>query len=333
MTTAAPAPEDPKKGGSHFNPEEYRMSVGDHLEELRSRLFKGIIGFVLAAAICFILGTNVIMPFFLKPLLNAQIKNNLPPGVYYHEAAEAFMAYLEVSLISAATLASPWLLYQLWQFIAAGLYPAERKYVTKYLPLSIILLLGGMVFLYVYVLPVSVEFFLKFGSDIPLTVTPAYVAPGRIPATTQPALILPHYNGDPPAPLAEGQIWLDLAQNRVKLFLHDETRVINLSPPNAASPMITMSEYIDMVVGMLLAFGISFQLPLVVLALNKIGILEISTLKSLRRYVYFGMSIISACIIPDVVTGMVALMVPLILLYELGIFLAWWSQRKQPKEA
>jgi sec-independent protein translocase protein TatC len=127
-------------------------------------------------------------------------------------------------------------------------------------------------------------------------------------------------------------MWLDLSQKRLKLFLNDEVHIINLAPPNIASPMITLSKYIDMVVGMLLAFGICFQLPLVVLALNKIGILDIATLRSLRRYVYFGMSIIAACIIPDVVTGMVALMVPLILLYELGIFLAWWSERSKPKE-
>ena len=54
------------------------------------------------------------------------------------------------------------MLYQIWQFIAAGLYPKERKYVTKYLPLSITLLIGGMLFLYFYVLPLMLEFFLAF---------------------------------------------------------------------------------------------------------------------------------------------------------------------------
>lgn len=333
MTTSAPAPEDPaksKKGEGHFNPEEYRMSVGEHLEELRSRLIKGLLGFLVGAIICFILGKDIILPFFLRPLTDAQLKNNLPPGVVYTEAAEPFMVYIEISLICAGAIASPWLVYQVWQFVAAGLYPQERKYVTKYLPLSIFLLVAGMTFLYVYVLPISVEFFFKFGSEIPLKTPTVQVDPKSIP-TSQPAFIVPRYDGDPPSP-QEGQMWLDLSQKRLKLNLNGETHVITLSPPNIASPMITMSKYIDMVIGMLLAFGISFQLPLVVLALNKVGILDIATLKSLRRYVYFGMSIVAACIIPDVVTGMIALMVPLILLYELGIFLAWWSERNKPKE-
>lgn len=331
MTTAGPTPESqPSKGGSEFDPEEYRMSVGDHLEELRSRLIRGLLGFLLAAILCFILGKDILLPFFFRPLTDAQLKNNLPPNIVYTEAAEPFMVYIEVSLICAGAIASPWLVYQLWKFVAAGLYPKERKYVTKYLPLSIFLLIAGMTFLYVYVLPISVEFFFKFGGDIPLTLPAVQVDPKSIP-TTQPALIIPRYDGDPPNP-SEGQLWLDLSQKRLKLNLNKEIHVINLSPPNIASPMITMSKYIDMVIGMLLAFGISFQLPLVVLALYKVGIIEIATLRSLRRYVYFGMSIIAACIIPDVVTGMIALMVPLILLYELGIFLAWWSERNKPQE-
>jgi sec-independent protein translocase protein TatC len=193
-------------------------------------------------------------------------------------------------------------------------------------------MLSGMTFLYMYVLPVSVEFFFHFGSEIPLTGGSAYVEPARVP-TTQPALVLPRYGIDGPKDPTEGQLWLDLSQNRIKVFIAGEERVVDLGTPNIASPMITISKYIDMVVGMLLAFGISFQLPLVVLALNKLGILDIATLRAARRIVYFLMSIIAAVIIPDVVTGMLALMIPLILLYELGIFLAWWSERKAAKNA
>ena len=72
------------------------------------------------------------------------------------------MTYLKVALICAAAIASPWLLYQLWQFVASGLYPKERKYVTKYLPLSITLLITGMLFLYFIVLPLMMTFFLEF---------------------------------------------------------------------------------------------------------------------------------------------------------------------------
>jgi sec-independent protein translocase protein TatC len=331
MTTPPTAAPDPKKPADDFNPEEYRMSVGDHLEELRTRLIFGLAGYLVAAIVCFLIGRDWLLPFFLRPLTDALMRNNLPPQVVYTEAAEPFMVYIQIAMIVAAAMASPWLLYQLWQFVAAGLYPAERKYVTKFLPLSIVLMLGGMAFLYLYVLPVSVEFFFHFGTEIPLIAPHNYVSPGAVP-TSQPAMVLPKFDGDPANPV-EGQMWLDLAQNRLKLFIHGEPHVITISPPNVASPMITMSKYIDMVVGMLLAFGISFQMPLVVLALNKLGILDIPTLKAARRIVYFLMSIVAAVIIPDVITGMLALMIPLILLYELGIFLAWWSERKTASDS
>jgi sec-independent protein translocase protein TatC len=81
-----------------------------------------------------------------------------------------------------------------------------------------------------------------------------------------------------------------------------------------------------MVVAMLLSFGLAFQMPLVVLALVRIGIVDIPQLKKMRRIVYFSMSIIAAFIVPDVVTGMVALLIPLILLFEMGLWLA-----KEPK--
>src|SRR5205814_771302 len=134
------------------------MSVGDHLEELRHRLILGLGGFVVGAIICLALCKSVILPIFTRPLMQAQVRCGLNPQLYYTEPAQPFIVYMEVSMISGAVLASPWLLYQLWQFIAAGLYPKERKLVTKYLPLSITLLIAGELTLYFLVLPVTLEF-------------------------------------------------------------------------------------------------------------------------------------------------------------------------------
>jgi sec-independent protein translocase protein TatC len=106
-------------------------------------------------------------------------------------------------------------------------------------------------------------------------------------------------------------------------------RVLPFGSGNAVTPLITLASYFDMVIGLLLSFGLAFQLPLVVLALVRIGILEIETLKKMRRIVYFVLTVIAAVIVPDVVTGMVALMIPLILLYEFGILLASWGTKKE----
>jgi Sec-independent protein secretion pathway component TatC len=318
----------PAKKKRH-DPEDYRMSIGDHLEELRNRLFLGAVGFVVACIICFIFGEHVTR-WFIKPFIDACDANDINPQMYTREVAESFMTYIKIVMISAATIAGPWLLYQVWQFIAAGLYPKERKYITKYLPLSITLLISGMVFLYFYVLPLMLQFFLAFTLGDVMRRSHPY--PPTTNPTTRSSVMLHVLKEDPKDPEA-GAMWIDAQTGMLKVSPGaGKIRVVPYGSNALVSPQITMADYIDMVVGLLLSFGLSFQMPLVVLALHKIGIMDIPTLKKWRRVVYFAMSIIAACIVPDVATGMIALLIPLILLYELGILLAQWSDRKAKEQ-
>src|SRR3954447_26268021 len=119
MTTADEQRTSSSGGRTDFDPNEYRMTIGEHLEELRGRLILGLMGFVVAACITLPLGKRVIN-VFCRPLTNALWRCNMNPQMYYREAAEPFMVYMNISLISAGVLASPWLLYQLWKFVAAG---------------------------------------------------------------------------------------------------------------------------------------------------------------------------------------------------------------------
>src|SRR4051794_23706027 len=130
------------------DPEHYRMTVGEHLEELRTRLIHGLMGFVVGAVIALALGKEVIIPFFTHPLTAAQGKCGLNPQLYYTEPAQPCVVDVEISIVTGAVIASPWLLYQLWRFVSAGLYEKERRMVTKYLPLSITLLIAGELTLY-----------------------------------------------------------------------------------------------------------------------------------------------------------------------------------------
>ena len=105
-----------------------------------------------------------------------------------------------------------------------------------------------------------------------------------------------------------------------------DLRVIPFGPSNLLSPHLSLPEYIDLVLTTLLTFGLCFQLPLVVLTLVRIGIVPVATLRKSRRYVYFGLVVLAATMTPgDVITAMLALTLPLVLLYELGIFLAAWG--------
>ena len=322
MTAPTVEYESKKKPKRDFDPDSYRMTIGEHLEELRMRLIWGLGGFFIMAIICYAIGDPLIH-FFLHPLMVAQLRAHQSPQIYYTEIAESFMTYLKVGLICAAAISSPWLVYQLWQFVAAGLYPRERKYITKYLPLSITLLITGMVFLYLVVLPLMMTFFLEFNFGSGDLIGPARIDPA---AATQPVSRLELLQGDPANP-TQGRIWFDLSQYRLKFFLDGQTRVIPFVSGGVATPLITLKDYIDMVVALLLSFGLAFQMPLVVLALVRIGIVDIPQLKKMRRIVYFSMAIVAAFIVPDVVTGMVALLIPLILLFEMGLWLA-----REPKE-
>jgi Sec-independent protein secretion pathway component TatC len=322
MTSVAPARKTKAKD---FDPESYRMSLGDHLEELRWRLIFGLLGFVAAAIVCFIFGERVVS-IFCQPLVTALQKYELNPQVYMTQITDSFMVYMEISLISAAAIASPWLLYQLWQFVSAGLYPHEWRYVTKYMPFSIGLLITGMLFLYFVVLPITLNFLIHFTINIPVTGPQSKTLDTLPPAQVMTVPVLP---GDPAHPITN-QIWVDSSQWRLKIFFHNQIRVIPLGPQNLIAPMITLPNYIDMVMSMLLMFGLAFQLPLVMLALVRIGIVDVPMLRKWRRVAYFVITVICAFVVPDVVTGMIAMMLPLVVLYELGIILAARGPKPEP---
>jgi Sec-independent protein secretion pathway component TatC len=187
-----------------------------------------------------------------------------------------------------------------------------------------------MLFVYFLVLPWTLEFFISFSTGIPLHLRTQTHAMTQ-PAATQPALQVPMVDGDPPAKeRTNGTLYFDQSQLRLKIIINGVPRVIAINSDLLIAPEIKLSTYIDLVVGMLITFALSFQLPLVVLALERIGIIEIAALQNARRYVYFGMSILAAAITPgDVITATVALIFPLCALYELGIWLAKMGKKKE----
>jgi sec-independent protein translocase protein TatC len=337
--TAATAEQQPDtapkvKPSKVSDPEQFRMSIGEHLEELRTRLIRALVGFVVVFLVCFYFG-KPLTAWFCLPLYDTLEARRMQPQVYVTEVGEAFMVDVRISLIVAVSIASPWVLYQAWMFVATGLYPTERKWVTKYIPLSVSLLIGGMAFAYFVVLPWTLGFFIDWMQDVPIPQTrTAQIADADLPTTR---FTLPVYNGDPASP-RDGELWVNKHQNRIKLVLGDdpdESRnkpgepkkklisVLQLQPSNLLAPHIRLDDYIDSVVMMLIVFGASFQLPLVVMALAKVGIVEKSTLKSKRKIVYFILFIIAAAITPgDAITATIGLSIPLALLYELGIWLA-----------
>jgi Tat protein translocase TatC len=145
------------------------MSLGEHLEELRWRLILSIAGVIIAMIACLFFG-SVIISFIEKPYIevmgeDARLQTLSP--------AEGFVCYMNISLVAGLVVASPWVFYQLWMFIAAGLYPKEKKYVYVALPVSVTLFVVGALLFIFYIAPVTLKFLVMFNREF-LTVSSSF---------------------------------------------------------------------------------------------------------------------------------------------------------------
>jgi len=137
------------------------MSLGDHLEELRTRLVYALTGLVIGTIISFCFGTRIIS-FIQTPY------NTLMPDkpLVALAPADAFVGYMKISLIAGLIISSPWVFYHLWMFISAGLYTSEKRYVHLAVPFSATLFVLGALFFLFIVARISLAFFKKFGEII-----------------------------------------------------------------------------------------------------------------------------------------------------------------------
>lgn len=139
-------------------PEEREMSFLDHLEELRWRLIKALLGVVVGTALCFIFIDWLMANVLIKPAADAGINlQNLKPF-------GQVLLYMEVALAGGIIISIPNILYQLWKFIAPGLLPRERKYISSIVSFSSVCFLAGIAFAYFVILPTALKFFAGFGS-------------------------------------------------------------------------------------------------------------------------------------------------------------------------
>lgn len=292
------------------------MPLGAHLDELRLRLIHAIYGLVPIAAISLYFGKHL-LDFLLQPLFHA-----LGEAGYGAPQAtgplETFGAYMKVSLIAALLVGGPWILWQAWKFVSPGLYAREKRFVYFLLPLSCLFTFLGVFFLYRLVMPMMLTFFLAFGSDIGVRPIPTVPIPAGV---TMPAL--PVLEGDPaPADLKPGMYWINKPMHEVRFCIEaGESPVIFNQPLNKDAAIrqdYRITEYISLLLSMMLAFAVSFQTPVIVLLLGWAGIVDNAFLAKYRKYALFLTSIIAALLTPGDVASMLMLWVPLYFLYELG---------------
>jgi len=134
------------------------MSLGDHLDDLRRRLLFAIAGLVIGTIVCVFFGGQIIA-FIKVPFTDIVGEEFLLKSL---APADAFISYMKITIVAGLLLSSPWVFYHLWMFIAAGLYPKERRYVTMAVPFSVVLFIAGSLFFMFVVAPISLRFFIKF---------------------------------------------------------------------------------------------------------------------------------------------------------------------------
>lgn len=237
-----------------------------HLVELRDRLLKSVIAMGIAVAVLALYPG----PGALYDLLAAPLVAHLPQGatLIATSVISPFMVPLKILLMAAFLLALPVLLYQLWAFVAPGLYNHEKKLVLPLVISSTVLFLTGVAFCYFFV----------FG----------------------------------------------------KVFAF-----IQSFAPKSITAAPDIEAYLSFVLTMFLAFGLSFEVPIVVIVLARLGIVSIEKLKAFRGYFVVLAFVIAAIVTPPDVVSQLALAIPMCLLYEVGIIAArvFIRHTKAPEQA
>jgi sec-independent protein translocase protein TatC len=224
-----------------------------HLVELRDRLIRAVIAIGIAFAILAVWPG----PAGLYDLLAAPLIRNLPPGatLIATNVISPFVVPLKITLLAAFMLALPVVLYQVWAFVAPGLYMHEKKLVLPLVVSSTLLFLFGVCFCYFFVFGQVFHFIQSF-------------APKSIAATPD------------------------------------------------------IAEYLSFVMTMFIAFGATFEVPVVVVVLSRMGIVSIDKLKQFRSYFIVLAFIVAAVLTPPDIVSQLSLAIPMCLLYEAGIVAA-----------
>ena len=229
-----------------------------HLTELRQRLIHSLFFLIVLFVICYTFSDHI-YGFLVDPYANAVKGDGVERRLIFTALQETFLTYLKVSFFAAFFSTSPFILIQVWKFVAPGLYKHEKKAIMPYLVLTpILFLLGGML-VYYLIMPLAIKFFLSFES----------------------------------------------AGLSTNLPIQLEAKV---------------NEYLSLVMKLIFAFGLSFQLPVVLSLLARVGFVDSDFLKTRRKYVVIIIFTAAAVLTPPDPITQIGLAVPLLILYELSIF-------------
>ncbi len=260
---ASPPAETEKSETGADKDEQRPMSLMEHLNELRGRIIRIFIVVFLGFFACFSFAQDI-FDALVKPLVAVMPKGS---KLIYTALPEAFFVQMKIGFLASIFLTSPYIFYQIWAFIAPGLYEEERRNIVPLAGFSAFFFLGGAAFCYFAVFPVAFDFFMGFATD-------------------------------------------------------------------SITPMPSLDSYLSFALKLILAFGLIFEMPLFAFFLARMGVLTAERLRGWRRYAVVTIFIVAAILTPPDVVSQLLMALPMLLLYEISIWVAAAVQkRKTPKDA
>ena len=244
-------------------------SFVSHFVELRKRLINSFIFLSVFFVICYFF-SEYIYGFLVEPYAQAVKDDGSQRRLIFTALQETFLTYLKVSFFASFFVTSPFILIQIWKFIAPGLYKHEKIAIMPYLIATPILFFLGGVLVYYLIMPLAIKFFLSFES----------------------------------------------AGLTTNLPIQLEAKV---------------NEYLSLVMKLIFAFGLSFQLPVVLSLLARVGVIDSKFLRERRKYVVVIIFAAAAILTPPDPITQIGLAIPLLILYELSIISVNIIQEKSLK--
>ncbi|MCB2129387.1 MAG: twin-arginine translocase subunit TatC [Rhodobacteraceae bacterium] len=257
----------------------------EHLAELRNRLIWSVLAFVIAMVVCFSFG-SYLLDFLLGPIERTMRQlGNDNPVMQYTAPQEYFFTLIRISMVGGLALSFPVIAYQMWRFVAPGLYRNEKAAFLPFIIASPVLFLLGASFAHFVVVPLAMAFFLGF-ADLPSMVA-AYVSGSDASAGDHIHIV---FNGK-------------------------------------------VNETLDITLKMIVAFGLCFQLPVLLTLMGKAGLASSRGLRNVRKYAIVGILTVAAIVTPPDVTTQLILFFVIYGLYEISIFLVAWVEKKKDEDA
>lgn len=241
----------------------------EHLKELRNRIMYAMGAFLVAMALCFTVW-NPIFNFLTQPICTALEARNQECGLILVKLQEGFFVAVRISVMGGFALSFPVIGYQLWRFVAPGLYKSEKNAFLPFLIASPAMFILGAAFSYYVVLPIAFDFFLGFQQSFA-----PVLAEGET-ASTAPAGVL--FQG-------------------------------------------SMEQYLSLTISFVMAFGVCFQLPVLLTLMGKAGMVSSAGLRGMRKYAVVIILIVAAVVTPPDFMSQIILFAAIYPLYEISIFL------------